>query len=363
MRTRNIKVTTTNSFEGIEITDYLEPVTTHVVVGMNIFKDMLGGLTDIFGGKSETYQKTLANIDRDVIEQMKKIAILKGGNCVLGLRIDNDEISAQGKSMMMVTAIGTVAIANFDTKTELDEINNNYKILPNNILKILTTKRIYLNEYENDTLKYDSFYWSFIVENRVDDLLTATLNYTLKETSNYKANTEMFSHTIKYFIEYLLVIDRNKAIEVLFDRIRTIEAPNEISKLTEIIIKSKLVEYKKALELLKNDNFNIQKAALQLLKFEKPTYEKYDIEIITEILDLIPQIFKERGTRSTSKGILSGRESETWDCECGQSKGIKNSYCSRCSRDIFGFKQDEAKHTEILIKLENEFAILSDVIR
>ena len=117
MNLNNIKVTTTSSFDGVEILEYLEPVTAHVVVGMNFFKDFLTGFTDFFGGNSDIYQDTLSSINEQVINELRKKAYLKGANCVLGFKIDNDEISAQGKSMMMVTGMGTAALANFPKET------------------------------------------------------------------------------------------------------------------------------------------------------------------------------------------------------------------------------------------------------
>ncbi len=127
MNLNNIKVTTTSSFEGVEILEYLEPVTAHVVVGMNFFKDFLTGFTDFFGGNSDIYQDTLSSINDQVINQLKKKAYLNGANCILGFKIDNDEISAQGKSMMMVTGVGTAALADFPK--ESTNFNKELKLL------------------------------------------------------------------------------------------------------------------------------------------------------------------------------------------------------------------------------------------
>ena len=70
MKSQNVKVTTTSGFDGVEIEEYLEPITAHVVVGMNFFKDFLSGFSDFFGGKSKTYQNTLASINDEVINEL-----------------------------------------------------------------------------------------------------------------------------------------------------------------------------------------------------------------------------------------------------------------------------------------------------
>ncbi|WP_319479122.1 heavy metal-binding domain-containing protein [uncultured Draconibacterium sp.] len=124
-------VTTTSNLDEIRIKEYLQPISAHVVVGMNLFKDFLAGLTDTFGGKSSTYEKTLESINEEVIYKLEKKALAIGANCILGLKIDNSEVSAQGKSMLMVTAVGTAAVA--DINEDLSKsIRHNKNVATNN---------------------------------------------------------------------------------------------------------------------------------------------------------------------------------------------------------------------------------------
>lgn len=108
---KNVKVYTNSSFnDTIEIVSYLQPVTYHIVLGVNFFADFLSSFSDFFGGKSQSYQSRLASINNEVIEGIKQKVYSIGGNAAIDLKIDNDEISAQGKSMIMVTAIATAVI-------------------------------------------------------------------------------------------------------------------------------------------------------------------------------------------------------------------------------------------------------------
>ena len=52
-------VTTTPSIEGQHIESYLGPISAHVVFGVNIFSDIAASWRDVFGGRSQTYQKQL----------------------------------------------------------------------------------------------------------------------------------------------------------------------------------------------------------------------------------------------------------------------------------------------------------------
>ena len=114
---KTVKVFTNSTFnETVQIERYLQPVTYHVVLGVNFFADFLSGFTDFFGGKSQSYQTRLTAINKEVIEGIQKKVHEIGGNAAIDLKIDNDEISAQGKSMIMVTAIATAVVVKYDDK-------------------------------------------------------------------------------------------------------------------------------------------------------------------------------------------------------------------------------------------------------
>ncbi|MEZ7515735.1 YbjQ family protein [Flavobacterium frigidarium] len=121
---KDILVLTTSNTQGLTIVKHLKPVSAHLVAGTNIFSDFLGGLTDVFGGRSNSYQKQLSSLYDEAIELIKFNTYEIGGNCIIGLSIDMDEISGKGKSMFMLTAIGTaVVIQDEDKKLENSKAN------------------------------------------------------------------------------------------------------------------------------------------------------------------------------------------------------------------------------------------------
>ena len=69
---------------------------------------MFAGFSDIFGGRSQSYRKQLASLQQEVVAELMLEGKRRGGNWVIGVRVDMDEISGQGKQMFMVTGIGTV---------------------------------------------------------------------------------------------------------------------------------------------------------------------------------------------------------------------------------------------------------------
>ncbi len=361
MNKQNVKVTTTSGFDGVEIEEYLEPITAHVVVGMNLFKDLLSGFSDLFGGKSRTYQNTLTSINDDVINELRERAYSIGANCVLGLKIDNDEVSAQGKSMMMVTALGTAAKANFSEKT----INHKKEIkadrLSNDLLNFYKQKKKYIVESENDSLKINDELWEFVKSNKVNELAEYLLDSFLEFAKFYEVQ-ENFKKFSNHLSEYLSVLDPEVAMSCLYKRLieeQELDLKNQIiKKINEL----QLIDFERVLQLIKAPDFSTQKCSLQVLKTDKMSYEKPDIQQIKNIISLVSTTFTERGKKTSKKKALSSKEKEIWICECSKENDKERTYCSSCKRDIFGFSENETNAEQISKKLKSELEILEKVI-
>lgn len=99
-------VTTTPSIEGKKIVEYKGIVFGEVISGVNMVKDMMAGLTNIFGGRSNTYESELINARQKAIQEMEERAVQLGANAVVGVDIDYEVLGADN-GMLMVTASGT----------------------------------------------------------------------------------------------------------------------------------------------------------------------------------------------------------------------------------------------------------------
>ena len=98
--------TTTPNIEGKQITQYHGVVSSQTIIGANIFKDILGGLRDIFGGRSGTYEKVLDEAKQHAMRELIEKAQSVGANAVVGIDLDYETVGANG-SMLMVSASGT----------------------------------------------------------------------------------------------------------------------------------------------------------------------------------------------------------------------------------------------------------------
>lgn len=99
-------VTTTNGIEGKKIVEYKGIVFGEVISGVNMVKDIMAGLTNIFGGRSNTYETELIDARQNAIREMQERAAQMGASAVVGVDIDYEVLGADN-GMLMVTASGT----------------------------------------------------------------------------------------------------------------------------------------------------------------------------------------------------------------------------------------------------------------
>ncbi len=102
-------ISTTPNLEGHLIQKYLGVVTGETIIGANVFKDMMAGITDFFGGRSTTYEKVLIQAKDTAIQEMVDRAGQWGANAIVGIDIDYETVGGSG-SMLMVTCSGTAVV-------------------------------------------------------------------------------------------------------------------------------------------------------------------------------------------------------------------------------------------------------------
>ena len=102
-------VTTTSMIEGMQIKEYKGLVFGEVISGVNFVKDFTAGLSNIFGGRSNTYEGELLNAREKALEEMQQRAEQMGANAIIGVDIDY-EVLGVDNGMLMVTASGTAVV-------------------------------------------------------------------------------------------------------------------------------------------------------------------------------------------------------------------------------------------------------------
>lgn len=96
-------VTTTPNVEGYQIAEYKGLVVGEAILGANVFRDIFAGITDIIGGRSGAYEKSLAEARATALGELEDRARALGANAVVGVDLDYEVIN----NMLMVSASGT----------------------------------------------------------------------------------------------------------------------------------------------------------------------------------------------------------------------------------------------------------------
>ncbi len=100
-------LTTTPDFPGREVREVLGVVGSECVMAINIFRDIMGSIRDIMGGRSGTHQEALADARETCLSELAEAAADLGANAVVGIDLDINEISGGGKGMVLLVASGT----------------------------------------------------------------------------------------------------------------------------------------------------------------------------------------------------------------------------------------------------------------
>ena len=75
----------------------------------NFIKDFKASITDIFGGRSGAYERTLQEAKDTALREMEERARRLGANAVVGIDLDYETIG-QSSSMLMVSCSGTAVV-------------------------------------------------------------------------------------------------------------------------------------------------------------------------------------------------------------------------------------------------------------
>ncbi|ALC81863.1 MULTISPECIES: YbjQ family protein [Bacillus] len=100
-------ISTTSQLQGKEIERYVGIVSGEAIMGANVVRDFLAGITDIIGGRSGTYESKLAEGREIALREMEDKASKLGANAVIGVDLDFETVQ---NGMMMCIASGTAVV-------------------------------------------------------------------------------------------------------------------------------------------------------------------------------------------------------------------------------------------------------------
>lgn len=102
----DVVVTTSHTLSGHTVDEHLGVVVADVTPGRNVGKDIAAGLRDIVGGRSESWERTLAENQQTALEELVAEAKEMGADAVLAVHLEDEALGGQG-GMMNVKVAGT----------------------------------------------------------------------------------------------------------------------------------------------------------------------------------------------------------------------------------------------------------------
>jgi len=100
-------VTTTEAIQGKTVDEYMGIVSGHAVMGMGFFTDIIGGIRDVMGGRSESLESHFFNARELALDEMTQEAIKLGANAILAVRFNDVSMEGKGRQMALVSVHGT----------------------------------------------------------------------------------------------------------------------------------------------------------------------------------------------------------------------------------------------------------------
>lgn len=100
-------IMSTETNHDLPVEQRLDVISSEVVFGLNILKDVASGLRDTFGGRSKVMQDGLREARKTAMHELREEAHQIGADAVVGLAFNYSEVSGGGKSMIFLVVTGT----------------------------------------------------------------------------------------------------------------------------------------------------------------------------------------------------------------------------------------------------------------
>jgi uncharacterized protein YbjQ (UPF0145 family) len=346
----NFFVSTTNNVENGTIKKYLDVVSANVVVGTHFFSDFAASFTDVFGGRSNTYQSKLQLVYDEAVKEIQRNAKEIGANGIVGLKMDVGELSGKGKSMLMVSAIGTAVLISFNETTK-QTIKDGDRIRVNE-LQAEIKKRAIIKKVRQEKFKLDESDWEHLLSHDTNEIIGELL-VAYCEGGYYDYNT---AQTISYgvsedrILQYLSAIDKDIVEQKLYEM-----AVSGHNVILDLIKNLNLFSANRVLALIDSGNIG---TAISLLSANQSYYDEKDIQDYRKILDKLNNL-PDTGEIKKKKGLIS-KEKDIYCCTNGHENSIDNTFCNTCNIDIKGLNIHEVKSIK---QFEEKVSALSSLFK
>jgi uncharacterized protein YbjQ (UPF0145 family) len=356
----NVFVSTTSSVDHADIVEYHGVIATYVVAGTGLFSDVAASFSDVFGGRSKSYQKQLAKINAEAVRQLKSKAASEGANGIVGLRVDHDQVSSQGKAMFMVTVTGTAVTLNTrETSAQETGGSSSNGRVSGSELDVELRKRTILEKLdseEDSTLEKEMV--AFLRDHQVVEAAPHLLDRVGTKLKRYRdtKGKEPFSKRVE---AYFLNLPREAARDHLYGAIMNGDK-YLVNFALRVIDERDLFDADRVKQLIEEGGLVQRKAGLWLTKVDKRQYTQDDLQALEKLLEVVRSDFPEVAETVREKHTFSTRKTLKWECVCGTRNDRGADRCEDCHRDRNGFKPNDWSQEEAADLLERKVEVLRE---
>jgi uncharacterized protein YbjQ (UPF0145 family) len=317
-------VTTTPSLEGQTIESYLGPISAHVVFGVNIFSDIAASWRDVFGGRSQTYQKQLHRLTAAALQDLEQSAKKLRANAIVGLKMDYAEISGGGKAgMFMVVATGTAVLL---SKSDQDpSVFLEKTVVSGERINMLIERSFFMEQFDEPNYRLSSDALNRAIELRAHDTFASfQVRYTNSETVPRD----------KDVLAYLEMCVEEKGYRWLLNT--SLQSPSRLSKYLHQLLQDhddfRLVDLEPYLNGQKEAD---PVALIEACTLRQNLYLMQDKTQIEGLAALVRSRFVEV-IKMSQKRTLLGNTKDVYFCSCGSEFLLHTNQCTNCSKNKWG---------------------------
>jgi len=347
-----LHVTTTDTIQGWVIDQYKGLVTAHVVAGTGFFSDFAAGITDIFGGRSETYQSQLASIQKDAFQVLYDKALEKAANWIIGVRVDFDEISGKGVQMFMVSVQGTAVQARQLPQTpEAHEVTSlSGAAVQQQLRKVAVLKQ--LQQIVSGERPWSEALLHSICDTQAYEALPLILDIL---TVDAREADQPFPPAVQSLaLQAFRMAPKRESRELIQRKLLT-DGPNQ--RLLALYGRLNLLSMSWVLEQLRSPTWEHRRVGLRAFCVGvAASYKPADISLLEQIRDALPAAFPDCSEVVTVKGLLGA--GTYWRCRHGHDNQLDVTHCHACTESRFGLRRGESSPEKGLEIAETTLAML-----
>jgi uncharacterized protein YbjQ (UPF0145 family) len=350
------QITTTDLIHGWSVTGYKGLVTAHVVAGTGFFSDFAAGWTDVFGGRSQTYQRQMAAIEEEALESLRHAAVERGANWVIGARIDFDEISGKGMQMFMVSAQGT-AVNAVATPAETPDATTTLRV-PGTAVRDQIRKdsiRRRLPAIESGEWPVTEDVLESLCDARLPEAVPLCIRIALSDEQSQSPRKKQLAK------QALRLAPRHATRDELHEMM--LQSQHAAIGAMELYRDLGLLDVRWVMQQISAPEKHARHVGLQVLsQCVATTYSDEDIPVLRALRTAVTKAFPETAREVDVKNLLGGH-GRKWRCERGHDNALENQRCATCDIDRRGLPRGNYGPDIAVNVVESTLAILEPHFR